>query len=412
MTVDSHYAAAVPRVLRYALPIGLLLLGVLVFFGTGVFGLGRDATYLRQDFSWLWAAGHMWARGGNPYDYEAFRPVLMEVVGPHLGNAFVYPPQLALFAMHWGLVPFGVGTWLLTVENIAAAGLLMWGVYTMLRNPVESGRIRSNPVEPWYALSAAALVIVCPIAAHVTAMGQSSLLVAAAVIWGWILIHRDRPVVGGVLLALAAVKPMFLILPVIWLVMQRRWVAVASFVAAGAVLSSWAVVAAGGPIELARDWLASIADYKSFHAQSPGFRHGTSIGGVLYLLGLDVPDLTLLAVPIVIWLAWQSRPGLARPLLGPTDAIACLLLLYFVFGAAHDYDFVVLAPVLAAVAYHVRQSPPWFAAAVMCFVLISFPQRVLRRFDSDLLLQWRMPVLLAVLLGLLWLAWRQRRAAT
>ncbi|MEM6562057.1 MAG: hypothetical protein AAF656_10675, partial [Planctomycetota bacterium] len=220
--------------------------------------------------------------------------------------------------------------------------------------------------------------------------------------------YRDKPIVGGVLLAIAAIKPMFLVLPVVWLLLNRKWVAFATFTVTGLALSVPTVILAGGPIDFANDWAACIANYKSFHAQAPGFRHGTGIGGVLYLMGLDLPDLTILALPVVAALWWAGRKGKIE--LAPIDVLAVLGLLYFLFGSAHDYDMVVLAPVIASTAIHVRHRPAWLIAAVAALLLMYFPQRALRGFDSALLLQWRMPVLLGLLVGLVWLTTRGSRS--
>ncbi|MEM6315047.1 MAG: glycosyltransferase family 87 protein, partial [Planctomycetota bacterium] len=202
--------------LRIALPVALVLLGLFVLIGTGVIGKGRDANFLRQDFAWLWSAGHMMLGGENAYDYDTFRPVLMSVVGQHAGNAYAYPPHLGPIAMHWGALPFEIGAWVLTAENVVFTLLLAGGVFMLVRQATG---------ERWYAATAAGLMLMCPYAAHVTAMGQTSLLVAAALLWGWYFTYRDKPIVGGVLLAIAAIKPMFLVLPVVWLLLNRKWVA-------------------------------------------------------------------------------------------------------------------------------------------------------------------------------------------
>ncbi|MEM8873279.1 MAG: glycosyltransferase family 87 protein [Planctomycetota bacterium] len=385
--------------MKTLIPTALILLGLAVLVGTGVFSVGRDPEFLRQDFAWLWSAGHMLADGANAYDYDAFRPVLMSVVGEHGGNAYAYPPHLGPIALHWGVLPYDVGAWVLTIENLAFTLLLAAGVFVIVRQAVG---------ELWYAATAAGLMLACPYAAHVTAMGQTSLLVAAALLWGWYFTYRGRPIVGGVLLAIAAIKPMFLVLPVIWLLLDRQWRAFATFTITGLLLSTPTVIIAGGPIDFAYDWAACIANYKAFFAQAPGYRHGTGLGGVLHLLGVNSPDLTLLAVPAVVALWWSQQDDAG---VSSIDVLALLGLAYFLLGSAHDYDMVVLAPVIPALAIHVRHRPAWLVAACLALVAMYFPQRALRGFESPLLLQWRMPVLLGLFIGLAWLALRQGRKA-
>ena len=180
-----------------------------------VFAISQNS--FAVDFhSAFWPAGVRVLHGLTPYAAPTSFPATH-------GYAFVYPAPGALFFAAFGWIPHGIADALFTAICIAAAGGTLavlgvrdWRVYgvTLLWPPVLSGWQTANV----------------------------SLLLAFGIAIAWR--YRDRPGASGATLGIIIAIKLFLWPLLGWLVLTRRWRALAWAVASGALFNavSWAVL--------------------------------------------------------------------------------------------------------------------------------------------------------------------------
>jgi hypothetical protein len=170
-----------------------------------------------RDFINTWMGGRS-VFGDGPaawFDPQVYNAVLREMLGPEFGEHFwSYPPHILLFIWPLGLLPY-----LPAYIAWCAVGLALYLLAC-------SGAIRR---EHLLFLAVAPGVAVCVF------FGQNGFYTAALLIGGLLSLDR-RPVLAGILFGILTVKPQLgLLLPVI-LLLERRWVTIASAVATAAAL--------------------------------------------------------------------------------------------------------------------------------------------------------------------------------
>jgi Gpi18-like mannosyltransferase len=247
------------------------------------------------DFYVFWAAARHWPA---PYDPAVIAQLEASL---HITGAwpFVYPPTFLLIAWPFGLAP------------LAVAYPLWTGLTSALFFFAASFTIR--PV--WASL----LLFILPPVVLAVAPGQTSLLVGAAAIGGFLLIEK-RPALAGVLFALAAcIKPQAMILaPIVlwghWRVM--RWAAIAGL---GMILASFVF----GP-GLWPQWLHAIGDFRAVAPATERVNPSALSASPLWTAALAA---------LGLYLAWTNRN-----LLGLVGGALCLT------PYAHQYDLAALTP--------------------------------------------------------------------
>ena len=184
---------------------------------------------LGRDFLNFWMGGRS-VFGGGPaawFDAGTYNAALRDMLGaPYPEHFWAYPPHLLLFIWPFGLMPYlpayiawcaiGVALYLFACSGAIARKHLLF-------------------------LAVAPGIAVCIF------FGQNGFYTAALLIGGLFCLDR-RPVLAGVLFGILTIKPQLgLLLPVV-LVLERRWVTIASavatltvLVAATAMLFGWNV---------------------------------------------------------------------------------------------------------------------------------------------------------------------------
>jgi len=205
---------------------GLLML--LAFVLSGAVALVR-LRYGEADFHVFWAAAQHWR---TPYD-----PAVIASLASAPENTarwpFAYPPTFLLLVYPFGQLPIGAAYPLWTGLSAAAFALAA-----------------SFVTRPRWA---AALALVTPPVAFSIAPGQTSLLLGAALIAGFLLIEK-RPVLAGMLFAAAAcIKPQAMILAP--LVLWGRWRTVAAAMVGGGALVAASLVFGAGRWP---EWLGAV----------------------------------------------------------------------------------------------------------------------------------------------------------
>ena len=370
----------------------ILVLGLVFQIGSGALGAGRHPGDVHGfDFAYLYAAGTSWLHHANPYVIETLKAYNTTPV--QLPSGFVYPPQSSVFSMALALLSFDVAAQLVGVLSIAALIFLAWYVQVMAAVPFST---QSSPEYPGNWLLAA-LVMFSPFAASVIWMGQTSIFLTVALICGWACAEKGQNFVGGLLFAVAMIKPQFSLLPFLWLCMNGSLGFYAGFTLAFTLMGVGAWFT-DSPLVTAHTWLDSIHYYRSIEFNVPGNEHVTAMQSVLVAAGLtSTPDLMLVAVVLAGGL-WIFRHRFYR------DAwLILLLLIGFVFIPAHDYDFVALVPVFA-ILWRYGKSHIYSISSLIIFAATMYvPQRLVRTLGSPALVHWRDVIVLACLIYLVYL---------
>ena len=343
MNPGPHDPAAEPRQsLRVSLLLGLATF--LVATGLAVARVGHGA----PDFYVFWAAARHWQA---PYDPAVITQLQAAI---HLGGTwpFAYPPTFLLLAWPFTLMPM----------------TLAYGLWTGLSSGLFVS-VASRMIRP--AWGAAVLLVVPPV--FFSAMlGQTTLLVGAAMIAGWRVIDR-RPVLAGALFAVAAcIKPQAMILAPI--VLWGRWRTLGWMAAAGVALIG-ASLAFG--LERWLEWPRALADFSRIAPLADRANPSALIDSPWWAAAMAVLGLGF---------AWMNRN-----LLGMVGG-ALLATPY-----AHGYDLAPLAPLAAAWVFDYRRQGWGLAGAGAALLagLLSTPVAVLVFLGATALLRsrvlWSLP---------------------
>lgn len=270
------------------------------------------------DFYVFWTAAQHWR---TPYDPAIVARLEAAI---HLKGVwpFAYPPTFLIFAWPFAQLPLGLAYPLWAGLETAAFAFAA-----------------AHVVKPVWATAALA---VAPVVFFSAELGQTSLIVGAAMIGGWTLRDR-RPALAGVLFGLAAcVKPQAMLLAPI--VLWGRWRMLAYMAATGAAL---VLASLGFGWRRWLEWPHALAAFRTLVPMTD-----------------RINPSALVAAPQGAALAWAALCaavgiGLAlasRDLVGLVAGALCLT------PYAHAYDLAPLAPLALAWLIE-RKTHGWGAAA-------------------------------------------------
>ena len=170
-----------------------------------------------RDFLNTWMGGRSLFFGGPApwFDYHVYNQALQHMFGPSYPEVYwSYPPDMVLLVWPFGLMPYVMAYIAWCVIGIA--------LYLLASSIV-------IPRDRMLFLAAAPGIAVC------TFFGQNGFYTAALLIGGLYSLDR-RPILAGILFGILTVKPQLgLLLPVV-LLLERRWLTIASAVITAAVL--------------------------------------------------------------------------------------------------------------------------------------------------------------------------------
>jgi alpha-1,2-mannosyltransferase len=170
-----------------------------------------------RDFLNTWMGGRSMFTGGPAawFDARTYATVLHDMLGPKYPETYwSYPPHIVLFVWPLGLMPY-----LPAYVAWCAIGI---GLYLFACSS-------AIPRERLLFLAVAPGVAVCVF------FGQNGFYTAALLIGGLLALDR-RPVLAGVLFGILTLKPQLGVLLPIVLLLERRWLTIASTVMTAAVL--------------------------------------------------------------------------------------------------------------------------------------------------------------------------------
>jgi hypothetical protein len=377
---------------RNVLPTTMLTLSIAAMVVFGLIGVGRFGESF-ADVRYFYFAAKAWFAGENPYNLEVLRAIAKAGDVGEI-NSFAYPPQS--FALGMLLIPFNYAnaqTIMCALNIFSAFVLAFWGMKILQWREL-SARVQHSNIAQWLIPS---IAIANPFTASVLWTTQTSLIVGAALISGWQLVDRGMWILGGALLGFATLKPQLVFFPVLWLILQRRWRVLI-------VMGTSIIVLAAVPIRVTGligtfwDWLQAMKEYQSETANSVGNQYIIGIKSLVSATGLPIPVavtgfLIFVGTIICLW-------GLHRSIKNRDDLLSILLSMGTLAIYAHDYDLVILVPLLSCLWWHLRDRPTrqWIALILMTALFI--PQRLIDMLGVPLLLHWRTLIVLGLTIWL------------
>lgn len=315
-----------------------------------------------QDLDTYLAAGRN-LLGGHPL-YTAF--LQHPFPDPTLRPAFIYPPLFAVVMTPFALLPSGVVPWIWLILTQGALAVSLAAVLRCLR--------ASTPV---IVASVSVSVTFYPLWVDAV-QGQANLLVVLLTCLGIVWLVQDRPQ-GAAAIGVAAAIKLTPLLLIAWLLVERRFRAVA-FVLAG-FLGATAVGAALRP----GDTVTFFRDVAPALARGTAFYSNQSLAGVLGRLFTTNPYTTpWLVLPLGVlfagaaillgawwWLTSRSEPDLLA------RGLTFLPLLLILSAVTWPHHLVLLLPVvwLAIARLASWRWPPArtlvLLAVIACFDVLS-----------------------------------------
>jgi hypothetical protein len=172
-----------------------------------------------------------------------------------------------------------------------------------------------------------------PMTSYTFWLGQTSILIFAALFLAWWFEMRGNWLRGGGLLGIATCNPPLVLLPIVWLIFDRRF----KTLIVGAVTAlamSFPVLYLLGPLNAFHAWYKALFACHVFRVNIPGHPEVFGIQSLLAAAGLPAVDLTLIGIlfAVVIWF-FRSR-------LTDTETLALLVVVSLLTVYAHTYSLV------------------------------------------------------------------------
>lgn len=380
---------------RLALAI-LAVLGVgslvcLVAFG--IVGIGRSGM-VNMDGQVLYAAGRAWLQHANPYDHAALSQAVAGTPGMDLSEVqFLYPPQSSAICIALGALSY-VGareSWL--IVNLAAVATLVILVCFLVRTETPGRWLEGTCL-------LGAVILGNPFTAHVLWLGQTTLVVFAAIFAAWYFADRGKWLVAGVCLGVASFKPQICMFVVLWMMLERKWRVLLAAAASAALLAVYPL-STDGPIAALLQWRAGIGANYAIQYNLPSFPHKIGLESLVYSLGLHWSATIFLCVGIAATIGlWCFRSRFQT-----TDAFSLLIAITFTFSSyLHDYDYVALLPIYISLWRLAPPSIPAIVTSLLLITLLFVPQRLLQPFANPTLDQWRTVLVVMLACMVVWLS--------
>lgn len=345
------------------------------FYLVSIHGVGRSGAG-GFDTSFLYAAGAAWLHDLNAYD-----PVARLAATPDLSTqvyAFAYPPSAYPLCALLGSLPARLIWHAMIALDLVGIGVVLW----------LSGKAFANPAKLWMPLLAV-VVLTFPFLAHTVFLGQTSVIVVAALMLGWHF-RQSRPWLSGLMLAIASMKPQLSLFMLLWLLLDRQWKVLLWF-SLFCLLFLLKPLLIAGPTQLVVSWLHEVQAYRASHLNAWGFRHMFGVPNILAKLELPT-DFGLPVGVVATVMTWRLRACFQ-----PFEIVALLLTYSLLFFGAHDYDLVGLLPLVVIVYDRFRTSiNPTTIFAAITVATLYVPQRWLRLLESPMLLEYRVIAVLVL----------------
>jgi hypothetical protein len=308
-----------------------------------------------RDFTNFWMGGHLALMGKLELliDLPAYSELMSRTFAYGWADGFVfsYPPHILFLTVPFALLPYTLAVCGWTAMNVAAAGLAV--------------RLM-NPDWRWVAVACLSPAVLTSVM-----YGHFGGLLGLAAVF--VLLNcKQRPLLCGVILAAASVKPQFAAVLGLLLLLSGHWRALAWSIPAGLTIVGLSVAAFGLPV-----WLSYVSETLPFHARLladfnvqmlwtvisayAGLRLSGAPGWLAQIVQYAFTAVVLLRAAQLL-----RREG-ANPYTMAAGLLAALAALPYVNG----YDLAVVAPALTLALFADRNRPPLLAglAAALLWVL-------------------------------------------
>jgi hypothetical protein len=381
--------------------ITVLVISIAALYAFGVWGVGRGTGTERSDFRWFYTAGQLFLNGQNPYEIEIFSNAFQELTGKTANLALAYPPQFAPLCMLFALFDYSSARLAITLLNLLAVSCLAFFTMRLVTDAEFPRPASFMPATRWLI---PALIVGNPFTTHLFWLGQVTLLAGALMVGGWYFARRNQPMLAGLLLGFATFKPQLVILPVLWLLLERQWRILAVTAITSLTLASYSLLTLG-PISAIRDWLHALSIYQSAPANTLGSQEVTGVPSALASVGLNMPDpfVLMLGGAVLTFLFWLGQSRLCSD-----DILGILVSIQIGLVYAHNPEIVLLAPLISSLWLHIAHRQKLLAIAVITLLFMFFPQRFIRPLNIPILNHWRAFLILFAFIALVFLSWQQK----
>lgn len=297
----------------------------------------RHGFVLGRDFVNFWAAGRLAAEGrlAELYDLDAYHAALQALLGhTHRFMNFSYMPNALPLVRPLGALPHGVA-------------LVIWECASLLAFAVAAtGKLVPERRE------LRLLVLISPVVLLVLSLAQATFLLALLFVGAFRLLPR-RPIAAGILFGLLTIKPQLGLLIPLLLLIERRWLTIASAAATAALLAAVSVALYG--LEPWQAYLANTVPYQARVLAEPfGLVWAMMITPYAFLcqIGLAPPVAmklhTALALVVGAAALWSIRGKADGSLAATVIALAAVLITPYSLA----YDLAIPA---AALLWHLSE---------------------------------------------------------
>jgi hypothetical protein len=269
------------------------------------------------DYFAFQAAGEMIAsgHGADIYDVDAIGEVESKTTrqepGPHTTVPFRNPAFVALPFVGLSQLSYGTSLVVLAAVEVVLTFLVIAQGQRILNPATKQGRLL-------FLLGSLSFL---PLAINV-GQGQSSALLCLAYLVLIAAELKGRPRTAGVAMAFLLIKPQYAVLPVLWVLVRRRWETLASFAAGASVLALISVAVVGfGNIDAYPRSLIESRNWVDIYTVHPSTMYGWSgfiaqfieYGSPLHSAITALVTLATLAVLARIWMQGaRDEAGILR----------------------------------------------------------------------------------------------------
>lgn len=296
-----------------------LVLAILFLYFFGVHGVFRSVPFA-PDFDVFFLAGQILNTGGNPW---------RDFPDPHM--MFAYPPHSAVLISGYGALPYPLSLGLHSLLNFISIAIL---VYLANRWFIKVRGLRDCSL-----LSACCvfLIIGNPFVAKSVYLGQMSLPCIVAALLSWQFKKDKRPILAGILLAIATLKPQVSMFYVLWLMLERDY-KILTVGATLALVMMMPALLALGVIETFQSWFSSLNTYMNVPFNRPGSSNVVGLKSVFTSFGISLYYLEVIAIAAIV-LLYVYRIKFSDIQIVSVFSIVSLT---FIYGHGPDYVAVAL----------------------------------------------------------------------
>ena len=312
--------------------ITVLTVSVFAMIAFGLLGIGRGGEAF-ADVRYWYVAAKAWLAGLNPYDHNVFQTLATE---SGLGDLmpFAYPPQSFAIGIYLAAFPFKIAQLVWTITNVIAVILLSFFGVQLLKSRETNTEVECSRLARWII---PAIIIGNPFTAHVLWTGQTAMVICVVLIGSWQLAYNGKPLLSGVLLGFASIKPQLSVLVILWLFLEGQW---RTLLTAGISMLAFSAVPilVVSPSKILSEWGNAMKAYQLDPAIASGLSYNTNLKSLLNGLGLNLPPLSLLffmlvaiAITFVIWRMWRGGKLHRNDILGILLGLSLLLFFVIIF---------------------------------------------------------------------------------